>query len=506
MMELLADPSRRIRSRAAQSLAYIARPWEKDKPSRFAGLPEDVRRRATAALRIAIEDPEGEVHSWAVAALLDTDPRALSAVVPIWITQIRRGDHFGPGQEALTRRGPAAALLLISYLDDPDESVRRRLVEVLARAGDARVMNVGLRHPIPAVRIGTLEAMEQNPTQWRAIRGAVHTRLEDDDARVRIMAARVLVATDPSKARAAIPVLTQAAFSPDQKTRLDALHALTRMGPSARPAINDMLRRVRSGDLDTRYAAAELLAAADRSTWPSTVPVFVQVVAARDGPQPRWAAKHLADIGPNARVALPALRQLLADDAPMNRLTAAEAIARIAPDDADDAMRLLVHTLGDPSEDDPKRERFRRLAFLSLRRIGPAARPAVPALLDLMRGAPDPEIRAGAAVTVIHIDPDDAKPAYDAFRARLVSPAATPDDEDWLSALPELGKAAKPLVPDLIAALNDKSDYRRQLALITLGALGPDAKEALPALRDRERSGKDVDRVREAIRAVEGKK
>jgi HEAT repeat protein len=506
VIDLLADESRRIRSRAAQSLAYIARPLEKDKPSKFAGLPDDVRRRAMAALRVAIEDPEAGVRSWAVAALIDIDPGALRAAIPVWITLIRLGDHYGPGREALSRRGPAAAPVLIDYLDDPDQEVRRRLVEILASAGTARVMTAGLRHSIPAVRSGVLEAMEQNPTRWSEIRAGVLGRLEDDDSRVRLTAARVLVAIDPSRARAAIPVLTQATFSPEKQTRLETLHTLTRMGPAARPAVTDMLRRVRSGDLDTRFAAAEVLLAADRSTWPTTVPVFAQAVASGNGAQPRWAAQHLSDIGPNASAALPALRQLLADDAPVTRLAAAEAIARIAPDDADDALRLLVHTLGDPAEDDPKRDRFRRLAFRALRRIGPAARPAIPALLDLMRAALDSEIRAAAAVTAIAIDPEDAKPAYDAFRARLAPTPANSNDDDWLNALPELGKAAKPLVPDLIAALNDKSEYRRHSALEALGVLGPDAKEALPALRERERAGKDADRVREVIRAVEGKK
>jgi HEAT repeat protein len=507
--ECLADPLAIIRARAAQTLAHASRPPEPGKPSKLDGVPADVRRQAAAALRIAIEDPDPTVRSWGVTALINADPAALPAAFRVWVTLIRQGTGHSAMQDALQRRGPAAARLLIDYLDDPNPNVRGMLVQSLARIGDrsAGVLAAGLRHPNPVVRTGVLEALDENPARVAEMRVAVHARLADDDARVRLAAARVLVHADPSRARAAVPVLADAAFSRDRAVRLEALQPLAALGPVARSALPDLLRRVRSGDLETRFYTAKVLDAADHSTWPTFVPVFAEV--ARDGSpsERRTAAQRLGATGPDAATALPALRRMLtSDELQMNRLTAAEAIGRIAPDDAADAVGVLVDALGDPTEDNPKRDRFRRAAFRGLREIGPPAKAAGPALLEMMRAALDAELRAEAAVTIIAIEPDSAKPAYDAFRAHLRLSGSNSDDDDWLGWLPALGKAAKPLLPDLITALKGKFDSRVLVILEVLAILGPDAKDALPVLRDREWTGSEATRVREVIRAIEGKK
>jgi HEAT repeats len=365
----------------------------------------------------------------------------------------------------------------------------------------------GLRHSNPVVRTAILEALDENPAGVAAIRVAVHARLADDDARVRLAAARLLVHAEPSRARAAIPVLAEATFSRDKAVRLDALQPLATLGTIARPAIPDMLRRVRYGDLETRFYTAKVLDAADRSTWPTFVPVYAEVVGDGSPSERRTAAQHLAVIGPDAATALTALRQMLTSDpTQLNRLTAAEAIGRIAPDDAADAIGVLVDALGDPTEDNPKRDRFRNAAFRALREIGPPAKAAAPALLEIMRAAPDGDVRAESAVTIIAIDPDGAKPAYDAFRAHLKLSGPNSEDDDWLGWLPALGKAAKPLLPDLITALKGKFDSRVLVVLEVLAILGPDAKDALPVLRDREWTANEATRVREVIRAIEGKK
>src|SRR5262249_12030112 len=271
-----ADSSAIIRGRAAQNLGYVARPPAPGKASKLDGLPADVRGQTRAALRIAIDDSEPGVRSWAVAALIDADPTELPTAVRVFVTLARRGVVHSVAEDALQRRGPSATRLLIDYLDDPNPNVRQTLVHVLARVGNGSIgaLASGLRHSNPSVRAGVLEALDENPSQVGELRVAVHARLSDSDARVRLAAGRVLAHADPSRARSAVPVLVEATFSRDRAVRLEGLQSLATLGPVARPGIPDMLRRVRFGDLETRFQAAKVLDAADRSTWPTFVPVF----------------------------------------------------------------------------------------------------------------------------------------------------------------------------------------------------------------------------------------
>jgi HEAT repeat protein len=182
---------------------------------------------------------------------------------------------------------------------------------------------------------------------------------------------------------------------------------------------------------------------------------------------------------------------------------AAEAIGCIAPADASDAVACLVEELHPADQDVRNRNTVRLMAIYALRKIGPPAKSAVPALLDLMRSLKN-RFAVDAAVTAMKIDPANAGEAYDAFRARL-RPDVAPD-ESWLDQIDELGKNAKPLVPELIAALKSKHASHRSAALNALKMLGPDAAEALPALRDVTKDGVEKLRAERAIRAIEAKK
>src|SRR5262249_21300501 len=146
----------------------------------------------------------------------------------------------------------------------------------------------------------------------------------------------------------------------------------------------------------------------------------------------------------------------------------------------------------------------RLMAIYVWGKTGAPARPAVPALLDLMRSLGASRFAADAAVSAIKIDPANSREAYDAFRAHL---RATADSDDWwLDQVNELGKDAKPLLPDLIVALKSKHEPHRSSALHGLTNLGPEAAEALPVLHEMLKDGKGNPRVEAAIRAIEGKK
>jgi HEAT repeat protein len=105
---------------------------------------------------------------------------------------------------------------------------------------------------------------------------------------------------------------------------------------------------------------------------------------------------------------------------------------------------------------------------LGLSKLGPAAAPAVPALIDALK-SPQTLVRQNAAL-----------------------------------ALGEVGPGAKAAVPALAEALRDREWVVRRQAAVALGRLGPDARPAVPAL---ERLTRDANSLvskaaREALQKV----
>ena len=64
-------------------------------------------------------------------------------------------------------------------------------------------------------------------------------------------------------------------------------------------------------------------------------------------------------------------------------------------------------------------------------------------------------------------------------------------------ALERIGPLGQTLVPSLVRALGDKNEHVRTLAAHVLGAMGPSGKEAVPVL-ERTKKGEQYDGAREA--------
>jgi HEAT repeat protein len=502
MAELLADADRRTRKRAAISLALLAAPTG-GKPAVLAGLSRPTRDVAATALRAALDDPDLGTRAWAAAGLLNLDRDALPVAAPVLLTAAGNRDADAAQVAALVRCGTPAARLIVDYLDEPDPNGRQGIAGCLNQFGDAALPAIadGLRHPSPRVRAAVLRTISYAGRAAK-LRAGVVARLRDPDPQVRLAAAGVLVAADPKRADAAVPVLAGLAFERNPSVRVEALADLRQLGPAARPAVPALLRRLRSGAGDTRLGAAEALKAADPTTWRSFVPVFVRMLKSES----RWdrlrSITALRDTGPDAGSALPALRERFADEDPLNRVLAAEAVYRIDPETVSDAVDCLISVLKDPGAGGRAPYRQRRAAIRVFDKIGPPARAAAPALVELVRADPGAGFAPEAAVVAIRLDPDHAGEAYDFFRFHL-SPGNPDADEQWLYAIGQLKKLARPLLPDLIAALGSKHATQRDGALDALAVLGPDAREALPALREMVKANKEHRRAAEVIAAIE---
>jgi HEAT repeat protein len=221
----------------------------------------------------------------------------------------------------------------------------------------------------------------------------------------------------------------------------------------------------------------------------------------------RYEGKVLADW-------LARLQKAETDDA---REKAATAIAVFGAD----AVPALVEMLQDRSD------QFRKLVLSTLGQIGPAARGATPALLDALQQkvvrtpkeivatlgkiGPDPALAAPALLAALE-QPESTCVALEVLCAtgspnidpipplRRALRKARLNKEYWSSgSLRDLAKLGAPAVPLLLEFLDDTDIYAQAASADGLGAIGPAAKPAVPALCALLQSKTDYVRLEAAV-------
>jgi HEAT repeat protein len=186
------------------------------------------------------------------------------------------------------------------------------------------------------------------------------------------------------------------------------------------------------------------------------------------------AADALAELGPEAKDAVPLLIKALQDDKNIGlRVAVAKALWRVGSE-AKDAVPALADALRDDNIG------LRVTVANALGGIGPEAKDAVPALTDALRDK-NIGLRVAAAKALWRVGSEakDAVPALaDALRDDNIGLRVT-----VANALGSIGPEAKDAVPALADALRDKNIGLRVTATSALGSIGPGAREAVPDLR-----------------------
>jgi len=113
--------------------------------------------------------------------------------------------------------------------------------------------------------------------------------------------------------------------------------------------------------------------------------------------------------------------------------------------------------------------------------LGAIGAPAKPKLLALLKDPKDTARCMGACMAIHRITPVDPEAVTELTRLALHAKVEDLRDEA-MNALGEIGPAAVAAVPHLIRALDKETKLRWRVAF-TLGMIGPQAKDALPALR-----------------------
>ena len=204
------------------------------------------------------------------------------------------------------------------------------------------------------------------------------------------------------------------------------------------------------------------------------VPAVIESLSSSDSSLQYVAAFALGKIGVDEADA--ALREAAAADDPFLASLASWALATIHPDDAALQAEAVDRLQGGLTSDVPA---VRNAAVEGLSdlapRLGEPDRKALAKAFAGLLADPVPSVGLAAGGGLIRLGAD----ALDALRAAL---AEQPVRNDALEILSVMGPQALQALDDLVAALADSDPVCRSDAAFAIASIGPEAKGAVPAL------------------------
>jgi HEAT repeat protein len=335
--------------------------------------------------------------------------------------------------ERLSAIGPPALPILVDALGDPRGEVRQLACSVVLKA-----------KPEPSTAIQALVQAAADP-----------------EARVRDVAVRELgsaylqfgLEASAEGMATSVATLRKALGDPEPTVRQAAADTLAVFGREAGPAAEDLGVALGDRDPAVRLAAARSLLRIDRGTRGRVMPILLALLGEVDlRPDPITGGVFSTSSGAFGTIC--------------ELETQAEAVP------------VLVERLGRPDA------RVRREAASYLEGIGSLADEAIPALVETLDDD-DREARFAAARALVRIDPDVAlATAVPVLSQLFLDPElGLIPRKQVLEVLRELDpEAIAALVSDLIEGLRRDEGPRRMDDISLLMAIGPRAREAVPAL------------------------
>jgi HEAT repeat protein len=495
------DPGARLL--AAQAL------WDVDKTSLKDVLPiliDDLKQPNRAGVRPSVGTlgqigPDAKAAIPALAALLKKPEESGSYYMIVYALgrmgpdalpalgeAVRSPNARYPAIEALIAHGAKGMAMVEPLLKDGDAVTRRTAADAAARFGRAAA----------------------------AVVPQLAELLRDPDVSVRRSAAVALGAVGPS-AKAAAPALAEFAKDESQPAfyRATAVESLGRIGPDAKPAAETIRGLMKDGDATLRFRAAEALMAIEGKSDEVRAALLdmLQANAAPPAMLPQLVAA-LDAAGVAGREVIPALAERLKNPDPQRGNFMPRQIAVALANhygEEPDAVPLLTELL---KQDEPE---VKYTAALVLARHGAAGKAAVPALLERAKRdanfavAPDPTLAALGALgphaaaafddlmeiwkkpnafllrrfllaeTLAKIDRAKAKPALDWLEQQAL-PAAGVNGQAAICLARADPKNAK-VLPAALKLLDMPNKFFVGQALELLALVGPDAKSTLPRAR-----------------------
>lgn len=433
-------------------------------------------------LRSLAEEGDAQTRIVALALLAAIDPSdaGVASLFLDFLRSDRSQDDQGLEQRWIAYIiKPPMIPTLAKGLDDEDSSIRFETLKVLQGLAESLAVPDPRDPDRPAPPSWTYPGGpgRQRELGSRLARSLL-PRLTDREFRVRWAAVETL-GVFRAEPELVMPALVKMVRTEGGRLPVDSL--------TFHPFQSDyILGRSDKGTDPLRLVAIRALGAYGREA-AGTVPAILPFLKDSD-PRVRWfAAEALANIGPDARAAVPSLIEALQSDvvatgkdeenfnvltkAPI-RLIAAYALGRIGPD-ARAAVPALTTALSGPDS------RVRLAAARALGRMGEAARPAVPNLVRLATRESNNQVAVQAAESLRELGP--------IARKGLIAAMHDADVEvrvNALGVLTEVRGATVVPVAEIARYLDDPEPEVRVAAAsaLSLAAGRPEAVAVLPRL------------------------
>lgn len=502
-----------------QSLAQKKNEWWSHGPS-FVGDPKDAKAKIDELLR-NVKSPDAETREKAAGALGEFGPLAAKAIPAL--EGILKTDKEPPVREAAVKTLAGMALaarpvyptLLDVARTDTEASVRREALRALVAVDHSwHIQVVAGKETVSAVQIFDVMA----PVDAGVLAVALES-LRDADEHVRQGAAETLALIGPQTEKV-ISALADALKDTDAAVRQAAVQSLGLMERASRPAVPAIAKLLKDESPTVRLNAAIALWQIDRRV-EETLPVLVAALKTpAKGRQPRLSSfasagktdtpevslqallfsddedllsddtlrkvlEVLGEMGPQARSALPAVKELLKDRSAEVRVEAAQTYWKVDPDERISIPVLVAELKRRGSAS------YTAAEYLAAR--GAAARDAVPVLCALLQeggrlsGVDSALVAIGREAMAVVVPP-----LTDMLRDPCLPVRMAAAD----SLLKIDGKQARAVLPVLLEGL--KAHDRRYHAVALLSGLGAEAKAAVPALTEILKKADDKDRLQVA--------
>lgn len=332
--DALSAPQPAVRAGAARALG---------------SLPLDAAPAIVTRLGALSADPDPEVRAAALRTLATVRAQR-DTIIPKLEAALQ--DPAGPVRRAaaggLTSFGAVGKIGvpgLLDLLEDPDIATRRAAVLALAELGPAAA---------PAI-------------------GALADRLGDKELQAGIIEALGRIG---ASAEAAVPRIAELARGQSEEIRLAALQSLGSIGRIPPGSLGLFYEAMKSSDRDLREAGIKGIATAETDD-AKLLPALESALGDESGRIRRLAADRLKLLGDRAQPAVPRLLTML--DRDQDRPIALQALRAVKPREVPRLMTALQHR--DPA--------VRIFACEALGQLGPAAKEAVSALQDKVKGDAD---------------------------------------------------------------------------------------------------------------------
>ena len=297
--------------------------------------------------------------------------------------------------------------------------------------------------------------------------------------------------------------LTEALRGKDEKSRIQAIDSLGRLGPAGKGAVGDLIAQLNDKSPTVRAHTAHALQLIGPTAREATG-ALSKAIGDPDAHVRRTAIMALQSIGPEPKAVVGVLAKALQDPELSVRVAALSALTELG----EVAVPVLAEALGNPDTRywaalalgelgpnakgavtnltgalEDQRPEVRREALIALARIGADAAPAVPAAMQALAD-PHESVRHAAALALGRIGPPAAQAA-----GTLRQTMQSPDElmrtlSAWaLARIEPTNQAAREqAIPLLIASLKNKNPRVQIAALKGLADLEPQPAQWVPAL------------------------